>query len=90
MARHSRYYTQALRNPDRRYERILAKLGHGPAPETRAKAREAPPVVAPQAEAPDTDERPALRTEYQALTGKRAFTGWSAEELRARIASAQG
>lgn len=39
------------------------------------------------ADATDTDERPALRAEYEAKFGKRAFPGWSAETLREKLAA---
>lgn len=34
------------------------------------------------------DERPALRAEYKAVTGKKAFGGWDAATLREKIAAA--
>lgn len=35
----------------------------------------------------ETDERPALRAEYEAKFGKRAFPGWSADVLREKLAA---
>jgi hypothetical protein len=35
----------------------------------------------------DTDERPALRAEYEAKFGKRPFPGWSADVLREKLAA---
>lgn len=32
---------------------------------------------------------PALRKEYQKISGKRAFNGWDAETLRSKIAEAK-
>lgn len=61
-----------------------------PIPET-VKARAA--TVAPQSKAPEPesteDPRVALRAAYQEKTGKRAFHGWDAETLRAKIAEGQ-
>lgn len=37
--------------------------------------------------APKADERPALRTEYEAKFGKKPFPGWSAEILRDKLAA---
>lgn len=60
-------------------------------PWERAKA-DIPPIpkalkaaVTPQPEG-EVDERAALRAEYQEKFGKRAFPGWSADELRAKLA----
>lgn len=39
------------------------------------------------ADATDTDERPALRAEYEAKFGKKPFGGWSAEILKEKIAA---
>jgi hypothetical protein len=35
----------------------------------------------------EADDRPALRAEYEAKFGKRAFPGWSAEILREKLAA---
>ena len=43
-------------------------------------------VKAQEAEADDMD---ALRAEYQDVVGERAYHGWSAEELRDKIAAAK-
>lgn len=34
----------------------------------------------------DESDLPALRSHYQSLAGKKAFGGWDADELKARIA----
>jgi hypothetical protein len=39
------------------------------------------------AEVSEVDPRPALRAEYEAKFGKRAFPGWSAEILREKLAA---
>ena len=36
--------------------------------------------------ATDDDLRPTLRAQYEALSGKKAFGGWSAEQLQEKIA----
>lgn len=45
-------------------------------------------ATAPLAEAAESDERPALRDEYEVKLGKKPFPGWSAETLREKIAAA--
>jgi hypothetical protein len=42
----------------------------------------------PDAEKPSEgdDERPALRAEYERVIGKKPYMGWTAEELRQKIA----
>lgn len=39
------------------------------------------------AEVSESDERPALRAEYEAKFGKKPFGGWSAEVLREKLAA---
>ena len=40
---------------------------------------------------PATDDpRPALRAKYEELTGKKAFGGWSAEQLHSKIEAING
>lgn len=87
------YYELAKRSPDRRFLPILERLGYGPKRKKKA-AKSAPvqpaqpePVQEPDAE--PVDERIALRAEYEEVTGKRPFSGWSADELRARMAAAR-
>ena len=48
--------------------------------------------AAPKPRAPkdDADPRPALRAEYERLTGKKAFGGWSAEQLSEKIEALNG
>lgn len=78
MKKHSNYMTRALQSQDRRFARILGKLGY-PTPaavlETRAAEAE--------------DALKALRDEYQEVVGKRAYHGWDADELREKIAAAK-
>ncbi len=38
---------------------------------------------------PAADERIALRAEYETALGKKPFTGWSADDLRDKIAAAK-
>lgn len=44
---------------------------------------------APNAPQPATDDRAALRTEYEKVLGKAPFPGWSSDVLREKIAAAQ-
>lgn len=73
--KHQSYYNRALRAQDRRYARVFEKLGYG----TRDMVS-AEPVV---------DDLTALRAEYQDVVGKRAYYGWDADELRAKIDAAK-
>lgn len=62
------------------FEREKAEIP--PLPETLKSA------VAPQS-VPQTDERAALRAEYEAKFGKRPYMGWSADELQKRLDDAE-
>jgi hypothetical protein len=71
------YMDRALRAQDPRYARILGKLGYG---RRDMRARE---PLDPE------EELKALREEYQDVVGKRAYHGWDAETLKAKIAEAK-
>ena len=73
------YMDRALKAKDPRFARILGKLGYD--------RRDM--VAADEAEGAPTDDLTALRGEYQEAVGKKAFHGWSAEALRAKIAEAK-
>jgi hypothetical protein len=71
------YMDRAHRAQDPRYARILGKLGYG---RRDMQARQTL----------DTEEElKALREEYQEALGKRAYHGWDAETLKAKIAEAK-
>jgi hypothetical protein len=72
------YMDCALCAQDPRYARILGKLGYG---RRDMRARE---TLDPE------EELKALREEYQVAVGKRAYHGWDAETLKAKIAEAKG
>ena len=72
----STYMNRALKSRDPRFARILGKLGY-----ERRDMVAAEPVA-------DDDDLAALRAEYQDVVGKKAYHGWSADELRAKIAEA--
>ena len=72
----STYMDRALKSRDPRFARILGKLGY-----ERRDMVAAEPVA--------DDEITALRAEYQDVVGKKAYHGWSADELRAKIAEAK-
>ena len=74
----SGYMDRAMRAADPRFARILSKLGYGRRDMVAAKAQES-----------EADAMDALRAEYQDVVGKRAYHGWSAEELREKIAAAK-
>lgn len=72
------YRTRALNARDPRFAKIADKLGYG----TREIVAEAPA-------APLGDEAlRAAREKYQEIVGKRAYHGWSADEINAKIAEA--
>ena len=74
----SGYMDRAMRAADTRFARILGKLGYRRTDMTAAKVEEA-----------EADELDALRDEYKEAFGKRAYHGWSADELREKIAEAK-
>ncbi|AYD00019.1 hypothetical protein [Neorhizobium sp. NCHU2750] len=91
----STYMTRALRSKDGRYAIALARLGYA------EPLKNATPTADPLdhdgdgrkggSTAPEPDEAlTALRAEYQALAGKRAFSGWDAEALQAKITDMKG
>lgn len=46
------------------------------------------PLLSPVRDSVSDNDLPALRIAYKEKTGKRAFPGWDADELRARMAAA--
>ena len=76
MAGKNTYMDRALRHSDRRYARILDRLGYS------TRHMESPVVRG--------DELTDLRSQYQEIIGKRPFHGWDAEELQRRIDEALG
>ena len=74
----SGYMDRAMRAADPRFARILGKLGYQRSDMEAVKAQES-----------EADAMDALRAEYQDVVGKRAYHGWSAEELRDKIAAAK-
>lgn len=75
--KNSGYMDRALRASDPRFARVLGKLGY--------KRSD----MAVQAEI-EQDEITTLRAEYQSVYEKRAYHGWDADELRAKIADKAG
>lgn len=75
--KHQSYFTRAMKAGDRRYARIFGKLGY-----------DTTQMVADDGE-PDIE---ALRGLYQEIFGKKAYHGWDAATLSAKIAEkkAQG
>ncbi len=73
----SNYMNRALKAHDPRFARILGKLGY----------ERADIVSTDDAGADDVAQ---LRKEYQEVVGKRAFNGWDAATLKAKIAEAKG
>ena len=73
------YMDRAVKAKDPRFARILGKLGYD--------RRDM--VAADEAGGAPADDITSLRAEYQDVVGKKAFHGWSAEALRAKIAEAK-
>lgn len=91
-----RYATRALRAGEgfiaksKRDARILVAIGKARVKRDPGKIDPPPAGLAQKIAATATpDDLPALRAEYQAATGKRAFHGWGAETLRAKIEEAR-
>lgn len=74
----STYMTRALKAHDPRFARVLGKLGY-----ERSDLASADP-----AEGPGEDDLPSLRRAYEEQVGKKAYHGWDADALRAKIAEA--
>lgn len=74
------YMDRALKAKDPRFARILGKLGY----DRRDMVAADDAVDAP------ADDITSLRAEYQDVVGKKAYHGWSADELRDKIAEAKG
>lgn len=72
----SNYMNRALKARDPRFARILGKLGY-----------ERADMVSD--DGVGVDDLTHLRKEYQEVVGKRAFNGWDAETLKAKIAEAK-
>lgn len=70
--KHQGYFTRALKARDPRYARIFGKLGYSTAD-----------LVADDAVPTDIN---ALRDLYEQVVGKKAFNGWDAATLSAKIA----
>ena len=77
MTKSNSYMDRAMRSADPRFARILGKLGY-----------QRSDMVAEAAEAEAEDELAELRAQYKKAVGKRAYHGWSADEIRSRIAQA--
>lgn len=75
---HDNYRKRALSAKDSRYARIFDALGYG------RKDMRAEQVV--ESITDDvSDELSDLRSEYKELYGKKAYAGWDADKLRAKI-----
>ncbi len=70
------YMTRALKAQDPRFARILGNIGY-----------ERADIVS--TDDAGVDDMTQLRKEYQEVVGKRAFNGWDAETLKAKIAEAK-
>lgn len=93
MAKESKYMDRALRARDPRYARVLGKMGYGTRqlvaePPTRIEEPSLPSVPA-VAKDDEGDDLTALRVAYQDATDRKAYWGWDAETLRAKIAEAK-
>jgi ribosome-binding protein aMBF1 (putative translation factor) len=79
----SGYMTRAMKSRDPRFARVLGKLGY-----------ERSDMAATEADVDndksDDDDLVAARVRYQEAVGKRAYHGWSVEELDAKIEESKG
>lgn len=82
MAGKNTYMDRAMRHSDRRYARILGKLGYATRHLETGQSNDPMPVK--------EDELADLRAQYQEIVGKRPYHGWSADELREKIDEALG
>lgn len=80
----SSYMTRAMLARDPRFARVLERLGYERTDMVAAEPA-AVPVPQPPPEPAPVDDRVALRVEYERVLGKRAFPGWSADQLREKI-----
>ncbi|MDE4619625.1 hypothetical protein [Sinorhizobium meliloti] len=76
------YMTRAMSARDPRFATILGKLGYARGDMVAQKPKAAPATSS-------DDPLPDLRKRYQDIVGKRAFHGWDAETLQAKIAEAK-
>jgi len=74
----SGYMTRALKAHDPRFARVLGRLGY-----QRSDLVASEPISTPP-----SDDLPELRKAYESKRGKKAFNGWDAATLRAKIAEA--
>lgn len=72
------YMDRALRAKDPRYAKVLRGLGY-----------ERRDMVAEQAPEQKSEDLTQLRADYQDAVGKKAYHGWDADTLRAKIAEAK-
>lgn len=72
------YMDRALRAKDRRFARVLGKLGY-----QRSD-------MAPETAAAPVEDIKDVRAEYKAVTGKKPYNGWDIPTLREKIAEAKG
>lgn len=81
------YMTRALQAHDPRYAVILGNLSYSRA-DMRAKVIRKPKAKE-QISKPVSGALGDLRKEYQAVFGKRAFNGWDAETIKAKLSEAK-
>ena len=94
------YMERAMRSRDPRYARVLGKLGYGRRDMRATEVVETPRRVqidpldhdgdgrkggSPKIES--SQELIALRDEYERALGKKPFSGWDADTLRAKISA---
>lgn len=76
------YKSGRVQEMELRYADPLSKLGHGTYMTRDMQAAAVRPVV----EEHKPDEIESLREEYKTVVGKKAYHGWTADELREKIA----
>ena len=89
------YMDRALKAQDRRFARVLGKLGYlrsdmvAEAPAADPLDHDGDDKKGGSVLVEPTDELVELRAEYAAVIGKKAYHGWDADTLRAKIAEAK-
>lgn len=79
------YKSGRVQEMELRYADPLSKLGHGTYMTRDMQAA----AVRHVAEQDKPDEIESLREEYKSVVGKKAYHGWTADELREKIAGAK-
>jgi hypothetical protein len=81
----SKYMDRALKHRNPVFAKVLGRMGYT----TRQLVAEPPTQVVETVREDDPSELTALRIEYQEVTDRKAYWGWDADTLRAKISEAK-